>query len=90
MFTRMYGSKVQVHGQFVLKGNNVYNHGKPFSVNFLGTNGDTFLTQHVSLNTSGATGNKLLGSSLIFVFEPDNNKTTTFSDACEFKIWKVR
>ena len=91
-FTRAYGPNVQVHGQFVLRGNDVYNHGKPFSINFLGTNGDTyeFLTQHVTLNTSGATGNKLLGSSLIFVFEPDNNKTTTFLNNFEFKIWKVR
>ena len=91
-FTRMYGPRTQVHSQFILRGNNVYNHEKPFSVNYLGNNGDTyeFLTQHVTLNTTGATGNKLLGSSLIFVFEPDNNKSTTFLDTCEFKIWRVR
>ena len=91
-FLRMYGPDTQVHGEFVLRSNHVYNHGKPYTVNVGGDNGDNyeFLKQHVTLNTTHATGNKLIGSSLIFVFEPDNNKSTTFLDTCEFKIWKIR
>ena len=91
-FLRMYGSDTQVHGQLIIRSNHVYNHGKPFTVNIGGDNGDNyeFIKQHVTLNTMGATGNKLIGSSLIFVFEPDSNGSSTFLDTCEFKIWRVR
>ena len=91
-FLRMYGPETQVHGQFVLRANDVFNHGKPFTLNVGGDNGDTyeFLKVHISLNTTHATGNKLLGSSLIFVFQPDGNGKSTFLGASEFKLWRVR
>ena len=90
-FLRMYGTNIQLHGAFELKGNHVYNHGRPFALNVGGDNGDCyeFMKQHVTLNTTGATGNKLIGSSLTFVFEPDHNRSTNFETGCEFKLFRL-
>ena len=89
-FHRLTGSKPMVHGQFELKGNEIYNYDKPFSVNVGSNNGETyeFLKQHITLN-SAATGNKLIGMSIIFVFEPDSGDET-FGRDCEFKLWVLR
>ena len=90
-FLRMYGNNAQIHGQFELKGHHVYNHGKPYTVNIDGTNGETYeaLTQHVTLNMSGITGNKLIGGSLIFIFQPDDNAVTNIEVSSEFKLFRL-
>ena len=89
-FHRFTGSQSMVHGQFEPKGNEIYNHGKPFSANVAGNNGETyeFLKQHITLKST-ASGNKLIGQSLTFVFEPDNNNANTFLDTCELKLWAI-
>ena len=78
-----------IHGQFELKGNEIYNHDKPFFVNVGSNNGETyeFLKQHITLN-SAATRNKLIGMSIIFVFQPDSGDETFGSD-CEFKLFRI-
>ena len=91
LFLRMYGTDVQLHGSFELRGNHAYNHGRPFSLNIGGDNGDCyeFMKQHLTLNTTSAQENKLIGSSLTFVFEPDHNRSTNFETTCEFKLFKL-
>ena len=68
----MFGKNVEIHGEFELKRNNIYNHGKPYALNIDGVNGETYeaMSQHVTLHTTGATGNKLIGSSLTLCFNP--------------------
>ena len=41
-FLRMYGTNVDIHGEFELRGQEVFNHGMPFVVNSGGTNGETY------------------------------------------------
>ena len=88
-FHRLTGSQSMIHGQFELKGNEIYNHDKPFSVNVGSNNGETyeFLKQHLTLN-SAATGNKRIGMSINFVFQPDSGDETFGSD-CEFKLFRI-
>ena len=90
-FLRMFGSDVQVHGQFEVKGNNVYNHGRPYALNISGTNGECYeaMSQHLTLNTTYATGNKLIGLSLSWTFAPDSNSTLNFANTCEFNLFKL-
>ena len=90
-FLQMYGSYVQVHGQLEIKGNNVYNYGRPYALNISGDNAECFeaMSQHLSLNTTYATGNKLIDSSLNWTFELENNATLNFLDVCEFKLFKL-
>ena len=78
-----------IHGQFELRGNEIYNHDKPFSVNVGSNNGEMyeFLKQHLTLN-SAATGNKLIGMSINFVFQPSSG-TETFGSDCEFKLFRM-
>ena len=89
-FMRMYGTDVLVHGSFELRGQELYNHGKPFTLNIGGTNAETyeFLRQKLSIDSSHS-GSKLIGSSLMWVFEPDNNHSTTFLASYNFKLWKL-
>ena len=84
----MFGEDIQVHGQFEIKGNNVYNHGRPYALNISGNNAECYkvMSQHLSLNTTYTTGNKLIGLSLNWEFEPDNNGTLDFADTCYFKL----
>ena len=87
---RMFGTDVQLHGSFELRGNLLFNHGMPFALNVGSDNGEsyTFLKQKLSISASH-TGNKLIGSSLNWVFEPDNNHSTTFLTSCNFMLWKL-
>ena len=57
----MFGKNVEIHGEFELKMNNIYNHGKPYALNIDGVNGETYeaMSQHVTLNTTGATETSL-------------------------------
>ena len=41
-FIRFTGEKVQVHGQFELVGNHIYNHGKPYTLNLESGKGNTY------------------------------------------------
>ena len=87
-FLRIYRTNIQMHGGFELRGNDLFNHGLPYTVNIAGNYGELyhFLSQHVSLRA----GTKLIGSSLTFVFQPDHNRSTTFETSCEFKIWRLK
>ena len=90
-FLKLTGKQTQIHGNLELKSNVIYNHGMPFTVNLDGDRGEsyTFLKQKLTLNTTGANGNKLVGSSLTFVFEPYNNTATTYGQDCEFKLFRL-
>ena len=89
-FLRMYGTSIDVHGEFELRGQEFFNHGKPFTVNSGGTNGETyeFLKQKLSIDSSSSR-TTLIGLSLNFVFQPDNNHSTTFLTSSNFKLWKM-
>ena len=90
-FLEMYGSNMQVHGKFELRGNDVYNHGRPYTLTIEGDNGECFevMNQHLSLNTTYASGNKLIGSSHNWTFEPKNNGALELLDTSEFKLFKL-
>ena len=64
-FFHMFGENIQVHGAFELKGNHLYNHGRPIALNLSGNNAECYqaMSQHLSLNTTYSTGNKLIGLS---------------------------
>ena len=89
-FHRLIGSRAEVYGQFVLKGNEIYNHGQPFFVNVGGENGESyeFLKQHVTLKSTVASGTKLIGMSITFVSQPDSGNETFGSD-CRIKLFRV-
>ena len=73
-FLRGRGKKVQVMGAFRHFGNTVTNHGKPFSLNVDDLKGKSyeFMSQHLSIRPNSSATN-ILGQSLIFIIEPDNN-----------------
>ena len=60
-FLRMLGSTVYVHGEFLLRGNHIYNHNKPYTVNIGSAN-------QVNNGESYEFLNKLIGRSLVFCF----------------------
>ena len=84
-FMRLLGAEVNIIGQFELRSNHVYNHGKPYSLTISGDEGSSyeFMKQHLYLR-SGYT--KLIGLSLNFIIQPDNNKTSTILDSSVFKL----
>ena len=41
-FLRMLGTDVQIHGSFELRGNSLFNHGKPFTLNIGSDNAETY------------------------------------------------
>ena len=90
-FLEVYGSNVQVHGIFELRGNDVYNHGRPYTLTIEGDNGECFevMNHHLSLNTTYASGNQLIGSSLNWTFEPKNNGALELLGTSEFKLFKL-
>ena len=90
-FFRMFGENILVHGTFKLKGNHLYNHGRPIALNLSGNNAECYeaMSQHLSLNTTYATGNKLIGLSLNWEFEPDSNGDVNFETSSEFKLFKL-
>ena len=90
-FFRMFGEDIQVHSAFELKGNHLYNHGRPIALNISGNNAECYqgMSQHLSLNTTYATGNKLIGLSLNWEFEPDSNGDVNFGTSSEFKLFKL-
>ena len=87
---RIDGAKSQTHGEFVLKEDHIYNHGRPFSMNIDPSGKGEFreyMSQSVKLN-SGQT-NKLVGRQLNFKFTHDGDRVSTFASTCEWKFFKV-
>ena len=70
------------------------NCGKPYSLDYevdassLKAKTYEFLVQNLKVNASGATGNKILGRSLVFVFEPDGTNTITMDNESYLSITK--
>ena len=88
-FLRANGGFIQIHGQFELKEPHVYNHGRPYTLNIDGDNGECyeFLSQHLSRND--AYHGRLFTNQMKFVFEVDGTHSTTFENTSEFKLFGI-
>ena len=89
-FQRAHGKKISIIGSFRNHGDHVENLGKPYSLNYdpdeIQGHTYEFMIQNLKINPAGATGKKILGRSLIFIFEPDNNGTMTIGGDSYFSI----
>ena len=84
-FHRVTGKKVFIKGTFLNKGTNVdgieiamskdYEHGKTYE----------FVLQHLESRSN----ENILGNSIYFVFEPDNNKTMNFTSGTIFSFRRL-
>ena len=90
-FQRGSGRKVQFVGSFQYTGDTIVNRGKPYSIN-TDTSVSTgksyeFMVLKLTLDPL-ATSSTILGSSITFVIEPDNNATLDLKDDSYFSITK--
>ena len=90
-FHRGSGKRVQFCGSFRYSGDTIVNRGKPYSLN-TDTSVSTgksyeFMVQKQTLDPLSSSST-ILGSSLTFVIEPDNNGTLDLKDDSYFSITK--
>ena len=90
-FHRGSGKKVQFCGSFRYTGDTIVNRGKPYSLNTDTSVSDSktyeFMVQKLTLDPLSSSST-ILGSSLTFVIEPDNNGTLDLIDDSHFSITK--
>ena len=89
-FMRIDGAMSQTHGELILKGNSLFGHGRPYSINVDPSGTGSFreyISQSIKLN-SGSTS-KLVANQLNFKFGQDNGRTSELASNCEWKFFKV-
>ena len=90
-FLRGSGKKVQFVGSFRYSGDTIVNLGKPYSLNTetSSTSGRSyeFMVQKLTLDPLSSSSS-ILGSSLTFIIEPDNNGTLDLKADSYFSITK--
>ena len=85
----MDGSHVNIDNMFELREPHVYGMGRPYSID-VGEDSGIFyepIVQHAYKNDSYH--GRLFGTQFKFVFLSDGAKATSFTDACEWKLFKI-
>ena len=80
-FHRGTGKRVRIKGSFLNNFNNIYGYEISHSLDYENGKSYEFVKQHLSTTQS-----QILGNSVYFVFEPDNNATMTFTDETYFSF----
>ena len=80
-FHRGTGKRVRIKGSFLNNFNNIYGYEISHSLDYEHGKSYEFLKQQLSTTQS-----QILGNSVYFVFEPDNNATMTFTDETYFSF----
>ena len=80
-FHRGTGKRVRIKGSFLNNFNNIYGYEISHSLDYENGKSYEFVKQHLSTTQS-----QILGNSVYFVFEPDNNATMTFMDETYFSF----
>ena len=80
-FHRGTGKRVRIKGSFLNNFNNIYGYEISHSLDYENGKSYEFVKQKLSTTQS-----QILGNSVYFVFEPDNNATMTFTDETYFSF----
>ena len=80
-FHRGTGKRVRIKGSFLNDFNNIYGYEISHSLDYEEGKSYEFVKQKLSTTQS-----QILGNSIYFVFEPDNNATMTFTDETYFSL----
>ena len=80
-FHRGTGKRVRIKGSFRNDFNNIYGHEISHTLDYENRKSYEFVKQHLSTTQS-----QILGNSVYFVFEPDNNATMNFTDETYFSL----